>query len=271
MNNSPTEGATETTGLQEQPTSQEQMQQSAEQNQETNSGANTQESVSDDTATGSQGQEQTQTQQTGGESQTDDGLANFAKSQGFDLETAGEDVKRALKIAHDNQKAFRSGQSQKITDASKTLKGSEQSIESRIEEIEYKEYQNTFWNDPQAKRDRSLESEMVEILYEKQAKLAPVLGEEKAREHAFNLSRDLDTLYELARVRKGATSSVDVEAIRREERESINKQMSAAAPAAHAVQGGSAKTPKVTDEWIRNEYDPRNPEHIKMMQEAGLR
>lgn len=73
MENSLTEQVTVTPASVE-PTGQEQQQPiSAEQNQETNSREQSQGSVSDDTAQ----QNQTQTQQKGSESTTDDGLAKF--------------------------------------------------------------------------------------------------------------------------------------------------------------------------------------------------
>lgn len=269
MNNSPTEDEQTSTGLENQPTGQEQVQQtSAEQsNQDTNSREQSQGKVSDDTAQQNQnpqgdGQKQKQTQQQGSATQTDDGLAKFAKSQGFDLETASDDVKRALKIAHDNQKAFRSNTpSKSISDATEGL--GDGSLEAEVAQLKYERQTDKFWQGEN--RDRSLEPTMVEILNEK--------AEQYGKEYAFILSRDLDTLYGIAQLKSGAqpNANVDVEAIRREERESINRQLQGGAPQAHAVQGGQAKTPEITAEWLTNEYDSRNPEHIKLLQEAGLR
>lgn len=263
MENSPTDGSVENTGLQEQPTSTGQQEQSAELNQETNSREQSQESVSDDTAQQSSQQQagnQTQTQQQDGANQTDDGLAKFAKSQGVeDISQLSDNELRFLKMAHDNQKAFREkGNQPSISDATKQLGGTD--VESRLAQLEYEKTTEKFFSE---NRDRSLEPAMVEILNEKK--------EQYGKDYAMNLSRDLDALYGLAQVRAGKPSSVDTEAIRREERESIQRQMSAGAPAAHATQGARSSTPKITTDWIRNEYDPRNPEHIKMMQEAGLR
>lgn len=248
MNNSPTEGEQQTTGLENQPTGEEQVQQtSAEQNQETNSGANTQESVSDDTAQN----QQTQTEEKGGQSQTDDGLAKFAKSQGVDdVSTLSEDALRFLKIAHDNQKAFREkGSSQSITDSTKPQADADTS--ARLAHLEYERETDKFFQD----KDRSLEVKMIQVLNEKREKYGDA--------YAFQLSRDLDSLYALA---GGSTQApVDAEAIRREERESINRQMSAGAPDAHATVGGDAPETKVNEAWIQNEYDPRNPEHRKLV------
>lgn len=265
MNNSPTEGEQVQSAPVTGPTeTNEQVQQSAEQsNQETNSGANTQGSVSDDTATTNQNTgEQTQTQQTGGEATTDEGLANFAKSQNIDLTTASDDVKRLLKVALDNQKAARSNPpSKSISETTESL--GDGSIQAEVAQLKYERTTDRFWSGEG--RDKSLEPAMVQILNEK--------AEQYGKDYAFNLSRDLDTLYGMAQLKSGAqqNSNVDIEAIRREERESINRQLSGGAPVAHATSGGQAATPQVTDDWIRNEYDPRNPDHIKMMEEAGLR
>ena len=212
MEISPTEGAPVENGLQTQPTETQQVQEpTAEQvNQETSSGANTQGSVSDDTAT-----QQTQTQQTeGGEAKTDDGLAKFAASQGFNFDELTDDTKRALKIAHDNQKAFRErGQSTKLVEATKNLS---EGSEARLAALEAKEATNTFFAQPG--RDASLEGKMAEILSQK--------AEQYGKEYASVLSQDLELLYSMAATAQGnqaQTSPVDVEAIRREERESINK------------------------------------------------
>ena len=245
MENSPTEQVAVTPASVE-PTGQEQQQPiSAEQNQETNSREQSQGSVSDDTAQ----QNQTQTQQKGSESTTDDGLAKFAKSQGVeDVSQLSDRELQFLKIAHDNQKAFREKGSQaSIADATKNLGGTD--VESRLAQLEYEKTTDKFFSE---NRDRSLETKMVEILNEKK--------EQYGKEYAMNLSRDLDALYGLAQVSAGA-SSVDAEAIRREERESINRQMSATAPTSHATQGQRQTGGQIDENWIRNEYDPRNAEH----------
>ena len=245
MENSPTEQVAVTPASVE-PTGQGQQQPiSAEQNQETNSREQSQGSVSDDTAQ----KNQTQTQQKGSESTTDDGLAKFAKSQGVeDVSQLSDRELQFLKIAHDNQKAFREKGSQaSIADATKNLGGTD--VESRLAQLESEKATDKFFSDG---RDRSLETKMVEILNEKK--------EQYGKEYAMNLSRDLDALYGLAQVRAGA-SSVDAEAIRREERESINRQMSATAPTSHATQGQRQTGGQIDENWIRTEYDPRNPEH----------
>lgn len=270
MNNSPTGTNSEDTGLSNEPTGASQEQVTAEQTQDTSSGANTQESVSDDTADQNQNQnddgEQKQTKQTGGESKTDDGLAKFAKSQGVeDVSALSENELRFLKIAHDNQKAFREkGQNQaSVSDTAKELGNND--AEARIAALEYERTTDKFWSGEG--RDKSLEPAMTEILYDKVEQLKPTLGEEGAREYAFNLSRDLDTLYAMAQIKSGAVgSTVDTDAIRREERESIRKQSMAGAGNAHAVTQ-QRETAKIDANWVRNEYNSKNPEHVKMLDE----
>ena len=271
MNNSPTEGVDQSPASNELTGQTTEQLQSAEQsNQDANSREQSQGKVSDDTAQQNQNSEtQKQTQQ-GDANQTDDGLAKFAKAQGFDLETASDDVKRALKLAHDNQRAYRNATSNKsISEATEEL--DDGSLRAEVDSLKYENQVNKFWQGKS--RDRSLEPVMVEILNEKVAELTPQFGEEQARMYAKTLSRDLDTLYGLAQLRSGANTgtNIDAEAIRREERESINKQLQGGAPQAHAMQSGQSKKPQITAEWLTNVYNPRDPEHIKLLQEAGLR
>ena len=272
MNNSPTEGVDQSPASNELTGQTTEQLQSAEQsNQDANSREQSQGKVSDDTAQQNQNSEtQKQTQQQGDANQTDDGLAKFAKAQGFDLETASDDVKRALKLAHDNQRAYRNATSNKsISEATEEL--DDGSLRAEVDSLKYENQVNKFWQG--SGRDRSLEPVMVEILNEKVAELTPQFGEYQARTYAKTLSRDLDTLYGLAQLRSGANTgaNIDAEAIRREERESINKQLQGGAPQAHAMQGGQPKKPQITAEWLTNVYNPRDPEHIKLLQEAGLR
>ena len=271
MNNSPTEGVDQSPASNELTGQMNDQSQSAEQsNQDTNSREQSQGKVSDNTAQQNQNNEtQKQTQQ-GSANQADNGLAKFAKAQGFDLETASDDVKRALKLAHDNHRAYRNATSNKsISEATEDL--GDGSLKAEVENLKYENRVNQFWQGEN--RDRSLEPVMVEILNEKVAELTPQFGEEQARMYAKTLSRDLGTLYDMARLRSGANTNanVDVEAIRREERESINKQLQGGAPQSHAMQGGQPKKPQITAEWLTNVYNPRDPEHIKLLQEAGLR
>lgn len=283
MDESPTEAPMGANGLFPEPTVEAPVEKAtAEPTQETNSQAPAEESVSDDTATPEPKQPaeepEKQTEPKGGEAEpdgtkpsTDDGLAKFAKGQGIeDVSDLTEREMRILKTAHDNQKAFRErstpGQ-ESVSDVTRTM--SDGSLEAEIAELRYENTTNKFWN---SGNDRSMEPTMIEILNEKVEELTPHLGEDQAKAYAFSLSRDLSTLYGMAQMKSGALGKpVDADAIRREERESIKRQTVAGAPAAHAVAGGNEGKPKVTRDWISNVYDPGNPEHIIMMQEAGLR
>lgn len=260
MNNSPTEGGVVTPASPVEPTGQEQIQQpSAEVNQETISHEKSQEAVSTDTAN----QPNTNTQNSGG--QNDDGLANFAKSQGFDPDNLTDGERRALKIAHDNQKAYRSANDKKVTDVAQELQPTDANesedakFRREFKQYKYEQETNKFWGTEG--RDRSLEPSMVEILNEKKAQYGA--------DYARNLSQDLGTLYDLARVRSGNVTGtpVDTEAIRREERESIRQQSTASAGQAHAV--SQVTTPqKIDREWLSTHYNPSNPEHRKLVDAA---
>lgn len=235
--------------------------QPAEANQETISGANTQEAVSDDS---SAQQEQNKNTQSGAEV-TDDGLAKFAKSQGIDWESATENEKRLLKIASDNQKAYRSQQNtKKVTDTVKELDtpkpdaSEDEKFRSEFRQFKYEQKTQQFWG--QDGRDKDLEPVMVDVLNEAK--------EKHGAAYAHTLSQDLETLYDLARLKSGATDpNAAIEQGRREERESIVKKQNASAPQAHAVSSAPSTT-KIDSEWIEKTYDPSNPEHVKMVQDA---
>ena len=259
MNNSPTEGEQVQTASVTEPTVNEQVQQpAAEQNQETISHEQSQEAVSQTTA-GNNNNE-------GASQNDDDGLAKFAKAQGFDPDNLSDDVKRALKIAHDNQKAYRnSTPEKKVTEVAQELeKPKENETEDEAFRREFKQYKyeqqtSQFWGEDG--RDKTLEPTMVEILNEKKAQYGA--------DYARNLSHDLPTLYDLARLRNGAVGGqVDTEAIRREERESIKKAQTASSGQPHAVTQNNNTTPKIDREWLSTQYDPSNPEHRKMVDEA---
>ena len=77
---------------------------------------------------------------------------------------------------------------------------------------------------------------------------------------------DLDGLYAMAQLKGGATdTSAAVEAAKREERSSMNQSLAASSADAHATSSKPAAPTKVTAEWIRNEYNPNNPEHVALV------
>lgn len=254
MNNSPTEGEQVQVASPVEPTTQEQVQQPpAESNQE----AISQEAVSHDTANTN----------TNSSQNDDDGLAKFAKSQGFDPETITDGERRALKIAHDNQKAFRNNANgSKVTDAAKEYnapvagESDDAAFRKEFAQFKYEQASEKFFGGEGI--DRTLEPSMVSILNEKK--------EQYGEGYAKTLSQDLATLYGLAQLKSGNNSGpqVDTDAIRREERESIKRQQTASAGQAHAVTQNNTGSAKIDRAWLSTVYQPSNPEHRKMVDEA---
>lgn len=232
----------------------------ADGNQETISTEQSQEAVS------------TATANTETDGSQDDGLAKFAKGQGIDsLDGMSERELKLLKIARDNQTAYRKTNDKKITeqvtatvDIPVAGESENASVVREIRAFKYEKQVDSFWADD--KRDRNLEPVMANILKDKQAELAPQIGEDEARKYAYNLSRDLDTLYAQALIKSGTYNpeALQQEA-RQEERDSIKRKLSAAPNGAHAAQNTTATQPKVTLDWVRTEYNSKNPEHVKMV------
>lgn len=200
---------------------------------------------------------QKQTNKNSGQSDTDDSLTKFAKSQGIDdFESLSDREKKLLKIASDNQKAYRNNSGKKIAavvdeinspaeDATETQK-----LAMEVNKMKYAQTRTEFFS--QEGIDSSLEPEMVKILNEKK--------EQYGADFARTLSQDLKTLYNMARVEvNDAKIEAAREAGRREERESIRKQQTASAPNAHATTSANSSKFVVTPEWIDKEYNPRDP------------
>lgn len=261
MSESLTEGSTGAPASTE-PTGQAPVDTTAESNsQETISGEQSQETVSTDSSA-----EQTQkVNENSGTVEADDGLAKFAKSQGIDLDTATDNEKRLLKIARDNQKAARNpGNEKKVTDAANELEtpaaNEDEQFKQEFRQYKYERETDKFWSSDD--RDRTLEPTMVSILNQK--------AKEFGKDYAFSLSRDLPTLYNLARLESGAgDTTAAIEQGRREARDSIRKGQTASAGEAHAVTQ-SQSTPKITREWLDNNYDG-TPEQAKLVDEALAR
>lgn len=266
MEESLTQGQSTDAGVQENLTSENQeVVTTAETNQETNSGEQTntsQETVTDD----STAQTQTQTQQNSGGSETDDGVAKFAKGQGIDWESATENEKRLAKVAYDNQKAARQKMSQaKLTDATNKLNQNEDGSVTdslRLAQLESKIARDEFFR--QDGIDASVESTMVDVLNKTR--------EESGVDVARTLAQNLPLLYKIA---KAEYVDASIEAARQqgrqEERASITAKTNASAPAAHARTQGDS-TPKITREWIAdNPNYSDNPETRKMVDEAIAR
>ena len=189
-------------------------------------------------------------------------LAKFAKGQGInDLSELSEREISLLKMARDNKSALdKTKQSQpKLEETSTGLAtlGDEatdvQRLAAKVANIEFKENKAKFLEG----KDASLEPVMAQIVADARTEL----GDDAARSLIGNLS----FLYSLAEGRKPADTSAAVEEARREERNSMNQSLSAGASDAHATNSKPATPIKVTSEWIRNEYNPNNPEHVVLV------
>lgn len=263
MSESLTEGATGAVASEELTTQPVEQPAADVQNQEAESQAKPQEST-EANPTQTQTEESAQTAEEPKEQAKVDDIAKFAKAQGFDPDNLTENERRALTIARDNQKALRSSTNKsKLSESTSSVDGQVTREEMEAFQQEFRQYQSTKKAEAffaEEGRDDSLAPVMSEILEQKKA--------EHGVEYARVLSGDLELLYDLARVRQGSTTSnVDPEAIRREERESINKQLSGASVSQHASTGQVQTAPKVTQEWLRTEYQPGNPEHDKLIAE----
>lgn len=202
----------------------------------------------------------------------DDGLAKFAKSQGFDPANLTDGERRALKIAHDNQREFhkkRQEEADKLRDSvadlhdpKKATEGIDDDYEKeqaqiRAELNQLKQYQrvNEFWNkNPDA---REYEEDMNALILKEK--------EENGVEAAIYLSRNLDRVYKLAKADRTDPESLK-DAGRREEREELRRKQEASADSGSASNSGTSRnTGKVDQDWIDNVYDPSNKEHRTML------
>ena len=189
-------------------------------------------------------------------------LAKFAKGQGInDLSELSEREISLLKMARDNKSALdKTKQSQPKLEETSTglaMLGDEatdvQKLAAKVANIEFKENKAKFLEG----KDASLEPVMAQIVADARVEL----GDDAAR----SLIGNLPFLYSLAEGRRPADTSAAVEEARREERNSMNKSLSAGASDAHATNSKPATPIKVTSEWIRNEYNPNNPEHVALV------
>lgn len=203
----------------------------------------------------------------GQNNQTEDdnaALAKFAKGQGInDLSELSEREISLLKMARDNKSAYdKTKQNQpKLEETSTQLAtlGDDatdiQKLAAKVANWEYKEKKTAFMQG----KDVNLEPVMARIVSEKRA--------EYGDDYARALLNDLPTLYSLASSQPADTSAA-VEAARREERSSMNQSLTASAGGANATTSKPATPIKVTSEWIRNEYNPNNPEHRALVDAA---
>lgn len=202
---------------------------------------------------------------TNGAADDDAALASFAKGQGInDLSELSDRERSLLKMARDNKSAYdKTKQTQpKLEETSNQLAqlGDDatdvQKLAAKVANMEYSGKKATFMQG----KDATLEPVMAQIVAEKRA--------EYGDDYARNLLNDLPTLYSLAQSQKPADTSAAVEAARREERSSMNQSLTAGAGNAQATSSKPQTQIKVTSEWIRNEYNPNDPEHRALVDAA---
>jgi hypothetical protein len=195
----------------------------------------------------------------------DTALASFAKGQGInDLSELTERERSLLKMARDNKSAFDKTKSAqpKLEETSTTLTtlGDDatdvQKLAAKVANMEFAGKKSTFLTG----KDATLEPVMAQIVADKRKEF----GDDYARA----LLNDLPTLYGLAQLSKPADTSAAVEAAKRDERTSMNQSLTASAGGAQATSSKPATPIKVTSEWIRNEYNPSNPEHRALVDAA---
>lgn len=195
-------------------------------------------------------------------------LAKFAKGQGInDLSELSEREISLLKMARDNKSALdKTKQNQpklEETSTGLTQLGDDatdvQKLAAKVANMEFSGKKAEFLKG----KDASLEPVMAQIVADKRKEF----GDDYARA----LLADLPTLYGLAQLSKPADTSAAIEAAKRDERTSMNQSLSASAGGANATTSKPATPIKVTSEWIRNEYNPNDPEHRALVDAAMKR
>ena len=198
------------------------------------------------------------------DNELDPSLAKFAKSQGFDPATLTDGEKKALKIAQDNQKAYRTKiDAMKPGEIEKTIKSVD--TDSDMSDREYTDFklnqQNMILNVRQYWAENPDDKQ-----YEKEA--IAILQREKELYGEAAQMRLVDDMPRLVREAKFAAGAFDttriIEQAQREERERLRKEQEGGADSINARQTASTES---SDEdmrrWIREEYDPSNEEHVK--------
>lgn len=231
----------------------------------TNTSADSQASTENNTAPEGNVQPAESTAQTNANADDDAALASFAKGQGInDLSELSDRERSLLKMARDNKSALdKTKQTQpKLEETSTQLAtlGDDatdvQKLAAKVANMEYKDKKSAFM----AGKDATLEPVMAQIVAEKRA--------EYGDDYARSLLNDLPTLYALASSQKPADTSAAVEAAKRDERTSMNQSLTASAGGANATTSKPATPIKVTSDWIRNEYNPNDPEHRALVDAA---
>lgn len=202
-------------------------------------------------------------------SDEDKGLAKFAQSQGYDLETMTDNEKKLLgtlrKNSAEKRKEVEAEKKRKVNDQVEELTtptkddDASEVLLKRMARLETKEMTSNFWRDNQD--DVKYEDKMAELLIEEKEKYGD--------DAAWRLAQNLPRLLREAKFADGAyDSDAARDAGRREERERLRKAQEGSAETSHATQGVAQSSKKVDKAWVENEYDPTNPEHQKLLDTA---
>ena len=204
------------------------------------------------------------------ENKDDDKFANFAKSQGFDSSNLTDGERKALKIAHDNVKAYRKTSndkangkkvSEQLAEMSKPKEGDDTNsvVMKELNLLKAKEANREFWDSHQ--EDAKYQEDMVKVLKQEEKEF----GEAAAWRLAKNLPR---LLREAKSMSEEASTNVAIDAAVKAERAKLRKAQEGQADAPHASNNAGKASNKITREWIANTYDSKNPEHRKVLDAA---
>ncbi len=189
-------------------------------------------------------------------SSDDDGLSKFAKAQGFDPDNLTDGERKALKLAHDNQKYARTNAQKKSDELKKTAQDVNTVDESELTEL-----------DDSEKREVRRDSEIAQLkaaqratdfwsqkpeAREYESEMAALIVEEKERHGiaaARYLAGNLDRVYLLAKASRGDNTDAVAETARREERERIRREQEGSADSGQAQSQGTSNK-KVTREDV---------------------
>jgi hypothetical protein len=214
-------------------------------------------------------------------SDDDDGLAKFAKGQGFD--DISDFTERELDLLRRQKK-----QVDKFRNDPERIKGKDElrtateeiNDPSQVEDVELSDDEKR-----EARRDleiaqlraaqrtrdfydrkpeaRDYDKEMGEVIKEMAKRNGPAVA------RAF--AQNLDDVLALAKARRGEDDSEAArEAGRKAERELLRKRSEGSADTAHSTQTSTPKR-KITREWLATEYNPADPEQRKLVDEAMAR
>lgn len=202
-----------------------------------------------------------QTTQDDSSSSDDDGLSKFAKAQGYDPDKLSDGERKALKLAHDNQKEARKLMQSKKTELNNAVDDANTVADSDIENLDEDQQNavrtetrlarmeaaqrvtNFYVENPEAK---DYDKEMTEIIADE----VKTNGKDSAR----YLARDLNRLLILAKARRGDNSEEIADKARREERERLRHRQEASADTSQA-QNTHQGSKKITRESIAEMSD----------------